>query len=183
MKHNSPFDIPNTTSPLPSKTSFYYSLESPYVIPTTDHPSPSSPCSLISSPSSVSQLSLTSQTSSESSNGQPSPISTTSIPTPLPSPPPLPPPNTRQSTITEPTSFIVANNSPEWRQAMKEEYDALVKNGTWSLVSRAFNNNVVDCINKGTIDNIICQLGSAFALKDLWPLNKGTIDNIICQFN
>ncbi|GKF46986.1 retrovirus-related pol polyprotein from transposon TNT 1-94, partial [Tanacetum coccineum] len=25
--------------------------------------------------------------------------------------------------------------------------------------------------NKGTIDNIICQLGSAFALKDLGPLN------------
>ncbi|GJR19817.1 retrovirus-related pol polyprotein from transposon TNT 1-94 [Tanacetum coccineum] len=58
-----PFDIPNTTSPPPSKTSPYYSLESPYLSPT-------------------------SQTSPESSNGQPSPISTTSIPIPLPSPPP-----------------------------------------------------------------------------------------------
>ncbi|GKE75831.1 putative RNA-directed DNA polymerase [Tanacetum coccineum] len=28
------------------------------------------------------------------------------------------------------------------------------------------------CNNKGTIDNIICQLGSAFALKDLGPLNN-----------
>nr|GEW72918.1 nucleotide-binding, alpha-beta plait [Tanacetum cinerariifolium] len=81
-----PFDIPNTTFPPSSKTS-YYSLESPYVIRTTDHPSPSSPNSPISSPSSVSQLSPTSQTSPESSTGQPSPISTTSIPTPLPSPP------------------------------------------------------------------------------------------------
>ncbi|GKG42322.1 hypothetical protein Tco_0476620, partial [Tanacetum coccineum] len=70
----------------------------------------------------------------ESSNGQPSPVSTTSIPTPSP-----PPPITRQrpvilrqnpkqrvpynpstnhatvlpTTITEPTSFTVANNSPE----------------------------------------------------------------------
>ncbi|GJY90301.1 AP2-like ethylene-responsive transcription factor [Tanacetum coccineum] len=85
-----------------------------------------------------------SQTSLESSNGQPSHVSTTSIPTP---PPPPPPPITRQRlanlrqnpkqrvpynssanhatvlpiTITEPTSFSVANNSPEWRQAMKEE--------------------------------------------------------------
>ncbi|GJV78915.1 retrovirus-related pol polyprotein from transposon TNT 1-94 [Tanacetum coccineum] len=285
-----PFDIPKTTSPPPSKTSPYYSSESPYVIPTTDHPSPSSPRSPISSPSSVSHLSPTSQTSPESSNGQPSPVSTTSIPTPPPPTPPPPPPITRQcptnlcqnpkqrvpynpsanhatvlpTTITEPTSFTVANNSPEWRQAMKEEYDALMKNGTWSLVPRASNTNVVDDIqnaflhgnlkeqvymkqppgfidpqrpnhvcllhkslyslkqaprawferlskalfdlgfkgsktdpslfiysrgdtllyilvyvddiivtgnNKGTIDNIICHLGSTFALKDLGSLN------------
>ncbi|GJS13559.1 putative ribonuclease H-like domain-containing protein [Tanacetum coccineum] len=36
------------------------------------------------------------------------------------------------------------NNSPEWRQAIKEEYDALMKNGTWSLVPRASTTNVVD---------------------------------------
>ncbi|GKB36564.1 gag/pol polyprotein [Tanacetum coccineum] len=84
----------------------------------------------------------------KSSNGQPSPVSTTSIPIPpLPTPPPPLPPITRQhpanlhqnpkqqvpynpsanhatvlpTTITEPTSFTVANNSLEWRQAMKEE--------------------------------------------------------------
>nr|GEW89587.1 hypothetical protein [Tanacetum cinerariifolium] len=84
-----------------------------------------------------------------SSNGQPSLVSTTSIPPPPPppTPPPLPPPITRQrpanlrqnpkqqgpynpsvnhaivlpTTITEPTSFTVANNSMEWREAMKEE--------------------------------------------------------------
>ena len=28
---------------------------------------------------------------------------------------------------------------------MKEEYDALVKNGTWSLVPPTSNTNVVDC--------------------------------------
>ncbi|GKA06786.1 retrovirus-related pol polyprotein from transposon TNT 1-94, partial [Tanacetum coccineum] len=128
--------------------------------------SPSSPRSLISSPSLVSHLSPTSQTSPESSNGQPSPVSTTSIPTP---PPPLPPitwqrpANLRQNpkqrvpynpfanhatvlptTITEPTSFTISSNSLEWRQAMKEEYDALMKNGMWSLVPRASNTNVVD---------------------------------------
>ncbi|GKB50910.1 retrovirus-related pol polyprotein from transposon TNT 1-94 [Tanacetum coccineum] len=90
-----PFDIPKTTSPPTSKTSPYYSSKSPYVIPLTDHPSPSSPRSPISSPSSVSHLS---PTSPESSNGQPSPVSTTSIPTPPPPtpPPPPPPPITRQ---------------------------------------------------------------------------------------
>ncbi|GJT59750.1 putative RNA-directed DNA polymerase [Tanacetum coccineum] len=140
-----PFDISKTTSPPPSKTSPYYSSESPYVIP-TDHPSPSSPRSPISSPSSVSHLSPTSQTSPESFNGQPFPVSTTSIPTPPPPTPPPPPSIIRQrpsnlrqnpkqrvpynssanhatvlpTTISEPTSFIIANNSPEWRQAMKE---------------------------------------------------------------
>ncbi|GKA19047.1 retrovirus-related pol polyprotein from transposon TNT 1-94 [Tanacetum coccineum] len=153
---------------------------------------PSSPRSPISSSSSVSHLSPTFQTSTESSNGQSSPVSTTSIPTPPP-PPPITwqrPTNLCQNpkqrvpynpsanhvtvlstTITEPTSFTVANNSPEWHQAMKEKYDALIKNGMWSLVTRASNTNVVDCNNNGTIDNIISQLESAFALKDLRPLN------------
>ncbi|GKB50785.1 nucleotide-binding alpha-beta plait domain-containing protein, partial [Tanacetum coccineum] len=119
-----------------------------------------------------------------------------SIPTPPPPTPPPPPINRQRptnlrqnpkqrvpynpsvnhatvlpTTITEPTSFIVANKTPEWRQAMKEEYDALMKNEMWSLVPRASNTNVVDGNNKGTIDNIICQLRSVFALKDLGTLN------------
>nr|GEU33917.1 retrovirus-related Pol polyprotein from transposon TNT 1-94 [Tanacetum cinerariifolium] len=109
---------------------------------------------------------LTSQTSLESSNDQSSPVSTTSIPTPPPPPPPITrqrPKNLRQNpkqrvpyipsanhaivlpiTITEPTSFTVANNSTKWPQAIIEEHDALVKNGTWFLVPRASNTNVVD---------------------------------------
>ncbi|GJZ54390.1 putative RNA-directed DNA polymerase [Tanacetum coccineum] len=101
-----------------------------------------------------------------STERQPSPVSATSIPTPPPPPPPITwqrPVNLRQNpkqrvpynpfanhatvlptTITEPASFTVANNSSEWRQAMKEEYDALMKNGTWSLVPRASTTNVVD---------------------------------------
>nr|GEV52424.1 hypothetical protein [Tanacetum cinerariifolium] len=133
----------------------------------------------------------------KSYNGQPSPVSTTSIPTPPPPTPPPPPPITRQhptnlrqnpkqrvpynpstnhatvlrTTITEPTSFTVANNSLKWSQAMKGDYNALMKNETWSLVHHASNTKVVDGNNKGTIDNIICQLGSNFVLKDLGPLN------------
>ncbi|GJT54278.1 retrovirus-related pol polyprotein from transposon TNT 1-94 [Tanacetum coccineum] len=48
---------------------------------------------------------------------------------------------------------------------MKEEYDALMKNGRCSLVPCASKTNVVDGNNKGTVDNIISQLGFAFALK------------------
>ncbi|GJR49611.1 retrovirus-related pol polyprotein from transposon TNT 1-94 [Tanacetum coccineum] len=238
-------------------------LESPYAIPSIDHPSPSSPRSPISSPSSVSHLSPTSQTSLESSNSQPSPVSTTLIPTPPPpTPPPPPPPITWQlpanlcqnpkqrvpynpsinhatvlpTTITEPTLFTIANNSSEWRQAMKE--DLVVKSTTiqailslvvfndWLLcqldIQNAFlhgnlkeqaprawferlskalfdlgfkgsktdpslfiysrgdtllyilvyvNDIIVTGNNKGNIDNILCQHGYAFTLKDLGPLN------------
>ncbi|GJW63028.1 nucleotide-binding alpha-beta plait domain-containing protein [Tanacetum coccineum] len=182
-----PFDIPKTTSPPLLKISPYYSSESPYVIPTTDHPCPSSPSSPISSPSSVSHLSPTSQTSPESSNGQLSPVSTTLIPTP----PPPTPPITRQcptnlcqnpkqqvpynpsanhatvlpTTITEPTSFTVANNSPELKQ---DKHGAITRYKA-RFVAKGFRQQPGN--NKGNIDNIICQLGSSFTLKDLRPLN------------
>ncbi|GJU46729.1 reverse transcriptase domain-containing protein [Tanacetum coccineum] len=210
------FDISNITSPPPSKTSPYYFLESPYIIPTTDHPSPSSPRSPISSPSSVSHLSPTSQTSPEHFNGQPSPVSTTSIP-----PPPPPLPITRQrlanlrqnprqrvpynpfanhativpTTITEPTSFTVTNNSPEWRQAMKEEYDALIKNGAWSLVPRASNTNVVDgkWVSKlkrdknGAITHykarFVAKVVLSLAVTNNWPLRQLDVQNTFLHGN
>ncbi|GKD19435.1 nucleotide-binding alpha-beta plait domain-containing protein [Tanacetum coccineum] len=108
-----PFDILKTTSPPSSETSPYYSSESPYIIPTTDHLNPSSLRSLISSPSSVSHLIPTYQTSLESSNGQPSPR--------VPYNPFANHVTVLPTTITEQTSFTVANNSPEWRQAIKED--------------------------------------------------------------
>ncbi|KAM0038591.1 putative RNA-directed DNA polymerase [Helianthus debilis subsp. tardiflorus] len=45
----------------------------------------------------------------------------------------------------EPTSFTVANKESHWRKAMAEEYSALIRNGTWSLVPHAPNTNIVDC--------------------------------------
>ncbi|GJT72511.1 retrovirus-related pol polyprotein from transposon TNT 1-94 [Tanacetum coccineum] len=204
-----PFDIPKTTSPPPSKTSPYYSSKSPYVIPTTDHPSPSSPCSPISSPSSVLHLSPTSQTSPESSNGQPSPVSTTSIPTPPPPTPPPPPithPVVKSTTIRVVLSLAFTNNWPlrkldvhnaflhrnHKEQAMRAWFERLSK----SLFDLSFKGSktdpslfsysrghtllyilvyvddiIVTRNNKGTIDNIVSQLGSAFALKYRRPIN------------
>ncbi|GJV35108.1 putative RNA-directed DNA polymerase [Tanacetum coccineum] len=157
----------------------------------------------------------TSQTSPESSNGQPSPVSTTSIPTPPPpTPSPPPPPITQKrpanfhqnpkqrvpynpsanhatvlpTTITEPTSFTVSNNSLEWHQAMKEEYDALMKKGTWSLVPRASTTNVIDGIDfhktfspfvKSTTIRAVLSL----VVTNDWPLRQIDIQNAFLHGN
>ena len=45
---------------------------------------------------------------------------------------------------TEPDSIAAALTSPQWKQAMKEKYNALIKNNTWILVPFNSHMNVVD---------------------------------------
>ncbi|KAJ9554160.1 hypothetical protein OSB04_018205 [Centaurea solstitialis] len=45
---------------------------------------------------------------------------------------------------TEPATFTIANRYPQWRSAMADEYSALMRNGTWTLVPRVPNSNVID---------------------------------------
>ncbi|KAL9411808.1 hypothetical protein AB3S75_045417 [Citrus x aurantiifolia] len=45
----------------------------------------------------------------------------------------------------EPTTLTQALKDHKWRRAMSEEYDALVKNGTWVLVPPDRNQNLVGC--------------------------------------
>lgn len=57
-----------------------------------------------------------------------------------------PPPKgltTSTSKILEPSSFTNANLSPQW--AMSQEIDALMKNGTWTLIPFHHGMNVVGC--------------------------------------
>ncbi|CAN1339491.1 Retrovirus-related Pol polyprotein from transposon RE1, partial [Linum perenne] len=44
-----------------------------------------------------------------------------------------------QDSTPEPTCFTVANNQPEWRQAMQDEFNALLHNNTWTLVPHPSN--------------------------------------------
>lgn len=46
---------------------------------------------------------------------------------------------------TEPSSFSVANKFQHWQKAMTAEYDALMRNRTWTLVPPVKNANIVDC--------------------------------------
>jgi hypothetical protein len=66
----------------------------------------------------------------------------------------------------EPTSTQDALSDTRWRKAMEEEYDALLKNKTWHLVSPTSNKNIIDCkwvyrVKKradGTIDRYKARL-------------------------
>uniref|UniRef100_A0A2N9IZW0 Integrase catalytic domain-containing protein n=1 Tax=Fagus sylvatica TaxID=28930 RepID=A0A2N9IZW0_FAGSY len=46
---------------------------------------------------------------------------------------------------TEPNSYTIASKHPQWCTAMDEEFQALHKQGTWSLVSLPPHKNVVGC--------------------------------------
>lgn len=43
----------------------------------------------------------------------------------------------------EPTCFSQAKLFPEWRAAMVDEFNALLKNGTWTLVPHRSDMNIV----------------------------------------
>ncbi|KAL9463134.1 hypothetical protein AB3S75_001022 [Citrus x aurantiifolia] len=49
------------------------------------------------------------------------------------------------SSDCEPTTVTQAIKNPHWRQAMSEEYDAFVRNGTWKLVPPPIPSNIVGC--------------------------------------
>lgn len=50
-----------------------------------------------------------------------------------------------ESEPLEPISYSEALKSPKWQQAMREEFDALIKNGTWQLVPPSPGSNLVNC--------------------------------------
>lgn len=43
----------------------------------------------------------------------------------------------------EPTSYSTAAKHPAWREAMDTEFDALLRNDTWTLVPPSFDMNIV----------------------------------------
>jgi histone deacetylase 1/2 len=45
----------------------------------------------------------------------------------------------------EPTDLQSALADPNWKGAMDEEYDALMRNRTWRLVPPREGKNVIDC--------------------------------------
>lgn len=53
--------------------------------------------------------------------------------------------NSHSVNICEPRNYKDALNDPNWFAAMNVEYDALIRNGTWSLVSLPADRKIVGC--------------------------------------
>jgi hypothetical protein len=49
------------------------------------------------------------------------------------------------SSTGEPYNLTEALADQNWRQAMEEEYNALIENNTWHLVPPSSNKNLIDC--------------------------------------
>jgi hypothetical protein len=49
------------------------------------------------------------------------------------------------SATGEPINLGEAIDTPHWRKAMDEEYDALMKSKTWHLVPAHHGNDIIDC--------------------------------------
>ena len=47
--------------------------------------------------------------------------------------------------LSEPTCYSSAVKVPEWREAMNTEFDALLKNQTWTLVPHTQARNLIGC--------------------------------------
>nr|GEX89499.1 ribonuclease H-like domain-containing protein [Tanacetum cinerariifolium] len=55
--------------------------------------------------------------------------------------------NFHVSSISQlPKSYTTAFNDPNWKNTMNDEYNSLIKNNTWTLVSRPTDANIVRCM-------------------------------------
>jgi histone deacetylase 1/2 len=156
-------DPPSPTSPqhLPTQSQILHPTPITTIHMEPDPPSPSTPISssppnsVASSPpiqtSNASQHIYSSPSSGESSHSSPSPLSL-SLPTNQSSitHPMLTRSKTRHNptvlvTHIEPTSVKQALQSSHWLAAMKEEYDALLRNNTWTLVAPPAHKQPIGC--------------------------------------
>ncbi|KAK1611455.1 hypothetical protein QYE76_035128 [Lolium multiflorum] len=87
---------------------------------------------------------------------------------------PLPRPRTRLQQ-GEPRNLPAALNDPNWRDAMQEEYNALLENKTWTLVPSSPNKNLIDCKwvyrIKRRADGTIDRYKARLVAKDLIKLS------------
>ncbi|KAL6317773.1 hypothetical protein AAG906_030527 [Vitis piasezkii] len=76
-----------------------------------------------------------------------------------------------QPSDIEPHTVNQALTDPKWRQAMNDEFDSLVWNGTWEFVPSTSMQNLVGCTNTNIIQRYIDFLAQRFSIKDLGVLS------------
>nr|GEX82816.1 ribonuclease H-like domain-containing protein [Tanacetum cinerariifolium] len=80
-----------------------------------------------------------------------------------------------------PKSPSVALSYPNWRDAMYDEYNALIKNSTWVLVLKPPNVNVVQSMwlfrHKYHADGSLSSTVLSLALSQNWPIHQLDVKN------
>jgi hypothetical protein len=79
------------------------------------------------------------------------------------------------SSTFDPSTLVVALEDTRWRQAMQDEYNALMDNKTWHLVHPSSTRNLIDCkwvyrVKKnvdGTVDRYKARLVQKASNKDM----------------
>ncbi|RVX13060.1 Retrovirus-related Pol polyprotein from transposon RE2 [Vitis vinifera] len=76
-----------------------------------------------------------------------------------------------QPSDNEPHTINQALTDPKCRQTMNDEFDALVRNGTWELVPSTSMQNLVGCTDTNIIQHYIDLMAQRFSIKDLGALS------------
>lgn len=76
----------------------------------------------------------------------------------------------------EPSTITTTLSNPKWKQAMKEEFNALIKNNTWNLVSPPQIENLLVANGFFKLKEMLMVLWLA-TRQDLWP--KVTINLLV----
>ncbi|CAH1450210.1 unnamed protein product [Lactuca virosa] len=77
----------------------------------------------------------------------------------------------KRAFLAAPTSYKIALTDPAWRTAMEDEFCALTKNNTWSLVPKPPDDIVIVGSSQHAVDQLLCALSTSFPIKDLGRLN------------
>ncbi|GKB61103.1 ribonuclease H-like domain-containing protein [Tanacetum coccineum] len=81
-----------------------------------------------------------------------------------------------------PKSYSDAFNDPNWKNVMSDEYNALIKNNTWTLVPRPTDANIVEGIDVDETFSAVVKPGTIRTVLSLatsrhWPVHQLDVNN------
>nr|KYP36386.1 Retrovirus-related Pol polyprotein from transposon TNT 1-94 [Cajanus cajan] len=79
---------------------------------------------------------------------------------------------------SEPTTVVQALETKHWKQAMQDEYNALMKNYTWDLVSLPPGRKAITYTFSPVVRPVSIRVVLALAVSQGWPIHQIDVDNV-----